>query len=107
LVRLVLLASSLTLLLVGGATAAESRPVVDVINVKGLIDPALFDYVRGAIASAERRGVAMIVLQIDSLGSYGDRGERLGEYIRGRPIPVVAWIAPGGARVQGGSRLVV
>ena len=35
---------------------SESRPVIDVVNMKGLIDPSLSDFVRDAIESAEREG---------------------------------------------------
>jgi membrane-bound serine protease (ClpP class) len=90
------------------ATAAtQSRPIVDVIKVKGLIDPALSDFVRGAITSAQRQGAAIVVLQIDSLGGYGEHAERLGEFVRGATVPVIAWIAPAGARAEGGALFVV
>lgn len=97
----------LTLPMTEAAAATQSRPIVDVIKVKGLIDPALSDFVRGAITSAERQGAAIVVLQIDSLGGYGEHAERLGEFVRGATVPVIAWIAPAGARAEGGALFVV
>src|SRR2546428_1267549 len=91
----------LTFVMTEAAAQAQSRPIMDVIKVKGLIDPALSDFVRGAITSAERQGAAIIVLQIDSLGGYGEDAERLGDFVRGATVPVIAWIAPAGARAEG------
>jgi membrane-bound serine protease (ClpP class) len=86
--------------------AQESTEVVDVVKVKGLVDPALDDFVRGAVGSAERDGT-IVVLQIDSLGGYGDRAARLGEFIHQATVPVIAWVGPSGARAEGGALFLV
>src|SRR5437867_11244776 len=49
----------------------------------------------------------MVILQIDSLGGYGDRAARLGAFIHGATVPVVAWVGPTGARAQGGALFLV
>src|SRR5437762_3608832 len=91
----------------GGAAAGTSGvPTVDVVKVQGVIDPALFDDVRGSIEHAELDG-ATVVLQIDSRGSFGDLGVRLGQFIRAASVPVVAWVGPLGARVEGGALFLV
>jgi len=108
LIPLVVLAVSLTLPITDGAAqVASARPIVVVIKVKGLVDPSLSAFVRGAIEAAEREGAAIVVLQIDSLGGYGERAERLGEFIRRATVPVIAWIAPAGARAEGGALFLV
>lgn len=107
LVPVMAVAGLLTLSMTQAAELTQSRPIVDVIKMKGLIDPALSDFVRGAITSAERQGAAVVVLQIDSLGGYGEHAERLGEFVRGATIPVISWIAPAGARAEGGALFVV
>jgi membrane-bound serine protease (ClpP class) len=86
--------------------AQDSSSVIDVVKVKGLVDPALDDFVRGAVRSAEQAGTT-VVLQIDSLGGYGDRAARLGEFIHGATVPVIAWVGPTGARAQGGALFLV
>jgi membrane-bound serine protease (ClpP class) len=80
--------------------------VVDVVKVEGLIDPALDDFVRSAVEGAEGAGT-IVVLQIDSRGGYGDRGERLGAFIRQASVPVVAWVGPAGARAEGAAMFLV
>ena len=86
--------------------AASSAPQVDVIKVQGVIDPALSSFVRGAIESADRDG-ATVVLQVDSRGTFGDQAERLAGFLRTVSVPVVAWVGPSGARVEGGALFLV
>ena len=91
----------------GGATTVDPpSPSVDLIKVQGLIDPALAGYVRGTIESSERLG-ATVILQVDSLGSFGNQGFELGRFIRNATVPVVAWIGPSGARAASGALFVV
>ncbi len=91
----------------GGATTVEPPALsVDLIKVQGLIDPALAGYVRGVIESSERLG-ATVILQIDSLGSFGNQEFELGRFIRNATVPVVAWIGPSGARAASGALFVV
>jgi membrane-bound serine protease (ClpP class) len=84
-----------------GATAdgAPGR-TVDIVKVSGMIDPAESDYVRGSIEAAERDG-ATVILQIDSIGGFGDRAAQLATFIRSASVPVVAWVGPLGAKAQG------
>ena len=98
--------TALVILLGGAARAQEATTVVDVVKVKGLVDPALDDFVRGAVEGAQRIG-AVVVLQIDSLGGYGERAVRLGRFIHGATVPVVAWVGPAGARAEGGALFLV
>lgn len=76
-----------------------------VVKVKGLVDRALASYVRGTVEDADREG-ALVVLQLDSRGAYGEEALRLGEAIRRARVPVVAWVGPRGARAEGGALFV-
>ncbi len=109
LVALLLLGLSALMLLgtTPASAAGEVRPPsVQVVKVKGLIDPPLADSVRGAVEAAASKG-AMVVLQIDSLGSYGDEAQQLASYLRTLTIPVVGWVGPAGARAEGGALYLV
>lgn len=88
------------------ARAAGSSPVVEIVKVQGVVDPALSAYVRGTVREAERAG-ATVVLQIDSRGSYGDEAVALGRFLRRSSTPVVAWVGPSGARASGGGLFLV
>jgi membrane-bound serine protease (ClpP class) len=99
-------AIALAIVLGGPARGQEATRVVDVVKVKGLVDPALDDFVRGAVEGARRTG-AIVVLQIDSLGGYGERAVALGRFIHGATVPVIAWVGPAGARAEGGALFLV
>jgi membrane-bound serine protease (ClpP class) len=90
------------------ARAAANDPSngIDLVKVQGVVDPALYDYVVGTVRAADRPGGA-VILQIDSRGTYGDRAERLAAFLRTVRVPVVAWVGPSGARVDGGALFVV
>lgn len=101
------LLAAAVLLLPAASTAQQGAGLtVAVVKVKGPVDPALASYVRGTVEDAEREG-ALVVLQLDSRGSYGDEAFRLGEAVRRARVPVVAWVGPRGARAEGGALFVV
>jgi membrane-bound serine protease (ClpP class) len=79
---------------------------IDIVKVQGIIDPAEAAYVRSTIQDAEVVG-ATVVLQIDSLGQYGDLGAQLGRFIRAASVPVIAWVGSTGARAEGGALYLV
>jgi len=87
-------------------TAARPTPVVDVIKVQGVIDPAMAGFVRDSVEQAERDH-ASVILQIDSRGDFGRQAESLGRFLRDASVPVVAWVGPSGARVEGAALFVV
>jgi membrane-bound serine protease (ClpP class) len=88
------------------AQPRETPPAVHVVEVEGVIDSILADYVRTSVEAAEEQGAA-VVLQIDSRGSFGDEGLRLGRFLRRSRVPVIAWVGPAGARAAGGALFVV
>ena len=90
------------LLSASGAGAAAGGSQIDVVKVEGVIDPALSAYVRGAVESAARDS-SIVVLQLDSRGSYGDEAMKLAAFIRDSGVPVVTWIGPVGSRLEGGA----
>ncbi len=82
---------------------------VDIVKVTGMIDPSEAAYIRGTIQATEAEGAsdATVVLQIDSLGAYGDQAVRLGAFIRSASVPVIAWVGPASAKAQGGALYLV
>lgn len=85
------------------ARAPQTSGAVVVVKVSGLLDPILADFVAGSIDQAVETGAIAVVLRIDSPGSVISDGRLadLAEKIHDAPIPVVAWVGPSGARVEG------
>ncbi len=79
--------------------------VVQVVEVVGLMDPVLSDFVvdRIARASAPGSGVLAVVLRIDSRRAVVGGAElaEIAEAIVGSRVPVTAWVGPSGARATG------
>jgi len=80
--------------------------VIDVIEVSGLVDPVIVDFVGNAIAAAGAdEEVVALVIQLNSSGSVVGAGtlDELATAIGSSAIPVAVWIGPSGARAHGGA----
>lgn len=112
---LVLLALSMasTALTVGSnaasASAAEHEEPppgrVDIIEVRGRIDPVVADFVSRTLRQAEEGGDEALVIQLDSPGTLVSRQvlDGLIRQIVHSPVPVAVWVGPTGARAYGGA----
>ncbi|HEX2090535.1 MAG TPA: NfeD family protein [Actinomycetota bacterium] len=107
LLLLLLLAIAVTLR-IDSASAQGSevaRPIVHVVKVQGVIDPALTGFLREVLAEAAG-DPPTVILQMDSRWGYGRNAGSLVDVIRRTSVPVVAWIAPSGSRVEGPAQSV-
>jgi membrane-bound serine protease (ClpP class) len=98
----------LTGLLVALALAApaqaqsQERRHVDVLEVSGLLDRVVVDFVGDALARAERNGAEALVIQLNSGGAVVDRADLdvLAFRIAHSPVPVGIWVGPSGSRAR-------
>ncbi|HEV3473125.1 MAG TPA: hypothetical protein VG408_07985, partial [Actinomycetota bacterium] len=88
----------------GTLDAARAQPassgVVDLAEVRGLIDAPVAEYILERVAGAERDGAEALILQLDSSGALDVDVDRLVAAVDGADVPIVAWVAPRGARVE-------
>lgn len=95
-----LAAMLLALLAVSFAAQAQERssgPAI-VLDLTGPIGPAASDYVaRGIVKAVERRS-AVVVLRLDTPGGLDTSMREIVRSILASPVPVAAFVAPGGAR---------
>ncbi|MET0728326.1 MAG: NfeD family protein [Acidimicrobiales bacterium] len=82
---------------------------VSVIEVSGLLDRVLVDYIHTEIAKAEEQGAITLVLQLNSGGAVvaDDRLDALVDRIRRATVPVDVWVGPSGSKATGGATDVV
>ena len=89
----------------GEPSAVASGDVVLVIEVVGLVDPVLADFIVDRIhnASAPGSDVLAVVLRVDSRRAVVDSTElaAVARAIADSPVPITAWVGPSGARATG------
>lgn len=81
--------------------AAGAEPVsghATVIELQGAIGPAMSRYVQGALSTATEQHSVVEILQIDTPGGLDTSMRDIIKAILASPVPVVAYVAPSGAR---------
>lgn len=94
----------------GPASAQSEAPsgdagTVEVIEVAGLLDPILVDFVERSVGDAGDTDAVALVLQLNSSGSVvsDERLNDLAVAITDAEVPVAVWIGPSGAQARGGA----
>jgi membrane-bound serine protease (ClpP class) len=89
-----------------GVRAAAPAPVVG-IDVTGVIGPASAEYVERAFAHAVREHAQLVVLRLDTPGGLDTSMRHIVQDILASTIPVVAYVAPPGARAASAGTFIL
>lgn len=89
----------------GDADGGDDPGFITVIEVSGLIDPILADFIETSIDEAEATGARYLVINLNSTGSVlgDDELVDLARRVRDSEVPVAVWIGPSGAQAVGGA----
>jgi len=96
--RLLAMAVLAVLLVLALPPSAHGAAGVGVLTVDGVIGPANAGYVVHGIARAASTGQQLVIIRIDTPGGLDTAMREVIKAILGSPVPVVAWVAPSGAR---------
>ena len=106
--RRVLAAMSLALGIVSlAAPAAAAGEQVARLELTGVIDQVNAAFVEEGLRVAAEEGAAAVVIQIDSPGGELTSMDRMVKAILASEVPVIAWVAPEGARAASAATFVV
>ncbi len=90
-----------------GPAHAEGTASVVSLKLNGVVDPFNADYLRGAIADANRDGAPAILLQIDTPGGLASSMREITQAILSSRVPVICYVAPEGARAASAGAFVL
>lgn len=80
------------------ANVKAQSPRIDVLTVKGTVNPVLVDYIQRGIENAEDTGAEAVIIQMDTPGGLDDSTRKIIQHIVNSRVPVVVYVAPSGAR---------
>ena len=99
---LFLISLGLFILLIPGEASATT-PQVDVLRVKGTINPVLVGYIDRGIGLAEEHGATACVIEMDTPGGLDSAMRDIVQRILEADVPVVVYVPPGGRAASAGA----
>ena len=95
-ILLILIGSLLITSIVAEAQTAGQH--IDVLTIKGTINPVLTDYIDRGIEKAEENRATAVIIQMDTPGGLDTAMRDIIQSIVNARIPVVVYVSPAGAR---------
>lgn len=92
-----------------GADRDPARDVVQLVEVSGLLDPVLVNFIEEQVDQAEAEGLVAVVLQMNSPGKAvpDERFVELARHLRDATVPVSIWVGPSGSQAKGAAGQLV
>jgi membrane-bound serine protease (ClpP class) len=81
-----------------GGNATSDRPHVLLADIHGVIAPVTVEIVAHVLDDAAKANDAAVILRLDTPGGLMESMRNITQRIIASPVPVIAWVAPGGAR---------
>ncbi len=85
-------------LLAGTNIVFAEQSEVYIIQVADAISPGTADYIKSGIETAEEKGAACVIIELDTPGGLAESMRLIVQDILGSRVPVVVFVYPGGAR---------
>ncbi len=90
------------------ALAQSDEPLVLVLEAKGVVAPAMKEYILRGIKAAEQRDAELLVIQLNTPGGLISEMEVIVQAIRASRVPVVVYVSPrGGSAGSAGAVITI
>ncbi len=89
---------AIVLLFLQGWASIRADEKIHVITVESAINPSTADYIRESILRAHDDGAVALVIRLNTPGGLLTSTRNIVTDILGAPLPVIVYVAPGGAR---------
>lgn len=94
------------LLLAAPRAAGQETPVVYTVEVDGIIQPVIAEYIRKAVDRADAEGAALFVITLRTPGGLLDTTRDINTTIINAKTPVAVWVGPSGSRAASAGFLI-
>jgi membrane-bound serine protease (ClpP class) len=84
-----------------------SQRTVVVLDIDGVIGPALADYVVRGLGRAKERGAQAVMLRLDTPGGLDTSMRVIVRAVMASPLPVLAYVSPSGARAASAGTFIL
>jgi membrane-bound serine protease (ClpP class) len=96
--RIAIVIIALLLVIAAAVTAQTAGNRIDVLTIKGTINPVLVDYIARGIEQAEETGAQAVIIQMDTPGGLDTAMRDIIQEIINARVPVIVYVSPAGAR---------
>jgi membrane-bound serine protease (ClpP class) len=86
---------------------AQASTEVPLLQLDGVVDPFVADYLQGAIERAADDGAPAVMIEIDTPGGLISSERQITQAVLASPIPVIGYVAPQGARAASAGAFVL
>lgn len=96
--RLIIITALFLSLALPAALGFAKKPQVDVIQIKGPINPIIAQHAIDAIEAAERKSAECLIIEIDTPGGLESSMRQIVQRMLTASLPIAVYVAPSGAR---------
>jgi membrane-bound serine protease (ClpP class) len=100
------LLSAIGMLVAAAPVLAQNAPLVETATVDGIIQPVTAEFMRGAIAKADRDGASLLIFTLRTPGGLLDATREINNAIIAAKTPVAVFVGPSGNRAASAGFLI-